>query len=666
MKPFWLPLLTLVILVILMIVASAARAMVPNDILTMKTASVVGLSPDGRYLIYSISQWNSEKQSHLATAYRRDLKTGKDLTIFTPEDKSWGAVWHPDGQVVAYLRQVDEGVEVWQMRGDGSNRHRISHAAGQFGALNWSPDGSMLAWIAQDLVGEQTPGVEGRYVVADGLGYRHLGQGYRKGNRGQLFVMKIADGVSQRLFNKPLDVRNLFWSPQSNRLVFEAKEEAHLGLNVNTDLWIIDADGENLRQVTTNPGEDAKPRWLPNGKVAWLRSEDPIWESGPARVAVMDPEKGDIGALDFHGENFDNWIMDIAHDQDDLYLLGANKGCLDLVRVDDEEIQFITDGRHDFWSVQIAGGRAVFSGASQTSPSSIYTVDLHSRKSFPRKARLLIDPNEKWRKQVGLTEPESFSVEVDGRTIEGWFFKPEGMQPGEKIPTVLSIHGGPEWMYGGYFLPEFHILATHHYGVIIANPTGSMGYGYEFQADIRGDWIQRPARELLACVDLAVQQGWAEPNHLAVMGGSYGGHLTAAITTQTNRFKAAAVDRMYPELISFWGTTDEKWFPEWEFMGKPWEPKAREVYLRNSPFEKVDQVTTPTLISQGHQDYRCLAAGGQIWFSALQSLGVPSRFVRFENEGHGIKNPENQVSYQGLLLDWFEEYLLDGSSTEGN
>ena len=94
-------------------------------------------------------------------------------------------------------------------------------------------------------------------------------------------------------------------------------------------------------------------------------------------------------------------------------------------------------------------------------------------------------------------------------------------------------------------------------------------------------------------------------------------------------------------------------------MGKPWEPEAREVYLRNSPFEKVDQVKTPTLISQGHLDYRCLAAGGQIWFSALQSLGVPSRFVRFENEGHGINDPENRVSYQKLLLEWFETHLLD-------
>ncbi len=646
-------------LLALLVAGSWAQAMVPDDILTMKSTSAVGLSPDGRYLLYTIGHWNPEKGRHQATMLRRDLDTDQDLIIFTPEDNSHGAVWRPDGQAMAYLRSVDEGVEVWIMNPDGANRRRLSLEPGNFGALSWAPDGEALAWIAQDLTVAEVPGVEGRFVVADGVGYRHLKHGYRKGKRGQIFVMKVRDGRTHRLFNHPLDVRNIFWSPDSRHLVLEAKDEANLGLTVNTDLWVVDADGENLRRLTNNPGADSKPRWLPNGRIAWLRAEDPLWETAPAQVAIMDPEKGDAGPLEFHGTNFDNWIMNITHDGDDLYLMGANHGCLDLVRINGRSHQFITNSQYDLWSVQIAGGRAVFSGAGQTNPGSIFLVDLRSKEAFPRRPQILIDPNERWRNKVGLIQPEHFTHEVDGRVIEGWFFKPDDLQPGERIPTVLSIHGGPEWMYGGYFLPEFHILPTHHYGVIIANPTGSMGYGLKFQSEIRGDWVGRPAAELLACVDFAIEQGWADKDHLAVMGGSYGGHLAAAITTQTDRFGAAAVDRMYPELISFWGTTDEKWFPEWEFMGKPWEPKAREVYLRNSPFEKVDQVKTPTLISQGHLDYRCLAAGGQIWFSALQSLGVPSRFVRFEGEAHGIRQTENQVSFQKLLLEWFEEHLLN-------
>jgi dipeptidyl aminopeptidase/acylaminoacyl peptidase len=93
-------------------------------------------------------------------------------------------------------------------------------------------------------------------------------------------------------------------------------------------------------------------------------------------------------------------------------------------------------------------------------------------------------------------------------------------------------------------------------------------------------------------------------------------------------------------------------------MGKPWDPEAQEIYLRNSPYFLADRVNTPTLISQGMLDYRCLIAGGEMWFSALQSRGVPSRFIRFENEGHGIRGPENRVFYYNQLLDWFDEHVL--------
>jgi dipeptidyl aminopeptidase/acylaminoacyl peptidase len=219
-------------------------------------------------------------------------------------------------------------------------------------------------------------------------------------------------------------------------------------------------------------------------------------------------------------------------------------------------------------------------------------------------------------------------------------------------------------MYGGYFLPEFHVLPRFGYGVVVANPVGSIGYGRAFQEAIRGDWVERPSREVLACVDLAVAEGWADPERLAVMGGSYGGLLGAELTTRTGRFQAAALDRMFPDQVAFWGTTDEKWFPEWEFGGRPWEPQARAVYERNSPFVRVDRVATPTLVSHGLRDYRCLIAGAEMWFSALRARGVPCRFLRFTEEGHGIRGLENQIFYLEEVLNWFDRYVLGHANGE--
>ncbi len=647
------------------LLAGAGQAMLPEDIYGIRTTEVVNLSPDGRYLLYAIGTWDQETSTRLRTVYRRDLDTGQDLVIFTPEDRSRGAVWHPDGRAIAYLRQTDAGTEVWQMGADGGNRRRISEGAGSFGVLAWSPDGTALAWINKATVGEYE-GAPDHYVVADHLGYRHLGQGYREGQLGQLFVMDLANGVARRLVHEALDVREFSWSPDSRQLVFAAKATADLGLTLDTNLFVVGRVGGPMRQLTLGPGMDSDPRWLSDGRIAWLQANDPLWESAPRRVVVMDPALDTKTPPETHGVTLDAYFYRWEPYRDGFLALAARHGALELVYCSGEKVRWLTDFQHNFWSLAASGPRVLLQGASQTHPGAIYAVDLAEKIKGSHTPRVVVDPNADWVNRVGLTEPQEFSIRVEGRPIQGWYYLPHGFELGQKVPVVLSIHGGPEWMYGGYFLPEFHILPRFGYAVLIANPTGSLGYGKDFQAAIQGDWVGRPARELMACLDWAVAQDWADPERLAVMGGSYGGHLAAELTTQGDRFRAAAVDRMYPDLITFWGTTDEKWFPEWEFGGRPWEPEAAEIYRRNSPWTRVQQVNTPTLISQGHLDFRCLAAGGQMWFSALQAQGVPSRFLRFENEGHGLRDPRNQVFYQHQLLNWFEQYVLDLSDSNGD
>ena len=657
-------LLLAIAVVVTLLPANQASAMVPEDILTIGKAEAGDLSPDGRYLLYSIGIWNREAGSREQTLYRRDLDTGKDLVVFTPEDRSRGAVWRPDGQAIAYLRQTEAGSEVWIMAADGADRHRISDGAGSYGGLNWSPDGTALAWVTGAEVG-LNEGIDGQFIVAEHLGYRHLGAGYRRGKLGQLFVMDLANGQPRRLVDAPLDVRSVSWSPGGQELVFAAKADTNLGLNLNSDLFVVGRTGGAIRRLTDNPGSDSQPLWLANGLIAWLRAEDPKWESGPRAIAVMSPDSGDQGPVEIHGRKLDSFFWRWTEHEGRFFALAARRGALELVRLDGDRQKWLTDFQHNFWSLQVGGHRVVLQGESQTHPGAIYVVDLAEKTKGPHLPRAVVDTNVEWVNRVGLTVPENFRIEVDGKEIEGWFFKPDGLEDDQRVPVVLSIHGGPEWMYGGYFLPEFHILTSFGYGVVIANPVGSLGYGLEFQADIQGDWVDRPAREVLACLDQAIAEGWADPDRLAVMGGSFGGHLAAELTTQTDRFRAAAIDRMYPDQITFWGTTDEKWFPEWEFGGRPWDPGVREIYQRNSPWLRVHHVKTPTLISQGHMDFRCLAAGGQMWFTALKARGVPARFIRFENEGHGIKDPRNQVFYQHQLLGWFEAYVLEVEENNG-
>jgi dipeptidyl aminopeptidase/acylaminoacyl peptidase len=646
-----------------LLLAAAALALEPEDLYDLRTVGIDDLAPDGSRVICTVRGVDRASGGRTAETWLVDLADGRRRLLLGADDGAWGARWRPDGQAIAYVAEGEDGEHVWLMDPDGGGRRRISAEPRSWGDLAWSPDGTALAFIATARVGSYD-GVPGQVVVAEELGYRHLGDGYREGRLGQLHVLEVDGGAVRRLVDAALDVRSVTWSPDARELCFAAKRREDLGVDLNTDLWIVGRDGTGLRQLTVNPGGDLAPVWLADGRLAYRRSTEPLWESAPHAVAVLDPARGGEEGLELRHADFDNFIWNLVPGGGDVFFTAFVRGAIDL---HDPAGRNLTGGGHDFWDVRIAAGRAVLSGSAMTTPSALWVLELAemgdggtSTPNAGADLRLLLDPNDEWARRVRLFEPQPFTVETEGGPIDAWVVLPADLEPGQPPPAVLSIHGGPEWMYGGYFLPEFHVLPAHGYAVVFANPVGSTGYGFAFTAAIRGDWVGRPARDVLAVVDHAVRAGWADPDRLAVMGGSYGGHLTAALTTQTDRFAAAAIDRMTCDLASFWGTTDEKWFPEYEFLGRPWEERARGVYLVNSPYTFVDRVTTPTLVSHGLLDYRCLISQSESWFSALRSRGVAVRFLRFEDEGHGIHGAENLVRYQEELLRWFDRHVLDG------
>lgn len=639
----------------LVALASTATAMVPADLYDMRTCGIGDLSPDGTLLIYHVDIYDRSANQTQPTVYLRDLESGEERVVFSAEDRARGFRFSPDGNKVVFQRETDEGTEVWLMAADGSGR-RLVAGPGSYGGFVWSPDGAALAHIVHD-ADTGYDGVPGVVTVADDLGWRHLSRGEREGAIGRLHVLDPVTGENTPVTTLDLDVREVAWSPDATRLVISAKSRPDLGRTLNTDLYVVERDGHATRRLSDNPGPDEHPIWLTDNTIACQSHRDPLHESEPAQIVIRDADSGreSLRLLD----GFENCVWGTWRHGGRFYFRGANRGTVAIFAVAEDGPMQLTPQGWNCWDVRFGGSRAVIWANSQTSPGELMVIDLETGQVDP-----LVDPNERWLARVGLVEPQRFEVDVDGRVVEGWAYLPEGYQPGAGAQTVLSIHGGPEWMYGGYFLPEFHVLPTFGYVVLAANPTGSTGYGRAFMDDIQGDWTGRPARELMAVIDHAVAEGWADPDLLAVMGGSYGGHLAAALTTRTDRFAAAACDRMYPQTSAFWGATDEKWFPEWEFGGRPFDPEAREIYERNDPFPQVGHVTTPTLLSHGLRDFRCPQDGTVGWFSALRSLGVPARLLRFPGEAHGIRGRANQVFYLDQLLAWFERWVLNGDEHE--
>jgi len=627
-----------------------AAALVPGDIASIATVGLADLSPHGDRLIYALTTPATDGPP--VTEYRmREMDSGADHLLFAADEHLSGPVFSPGGARIACIRHGDNGPTLVLVSEDF--RHDVCTHEALGGALQWSPSGQFVAWLTDAPVGDYK-GSDG-VVVADGLGYRHLNHGYREGRLVQLYVCDLADGAVRRIVDAPLDLTAFAWSPDSRELVFAAKRATDLGHNLNQDLFLVDRNGGAPRAITMNPAADKSPVWLPDGRIAYLRADEPLYEADESIIAIIDPTNGDETILDRKAVGFPNFIWKFWYADGGFYFAAFNHGCIDVFAAGRAEP--LTRTSHDFWSVDIGGGRMVLGGQDMVTPSALFEVSLLGTQTGPLDK--IIDPNTTWYGDVKLYVPHTFATVVEGRTINGWYFLPDGWRAGDRAPTVLSIHGGPEWMYGGWWQHDFHILAEAGYAVLLANPTGSSGYGAEFRRAVRGDWQGAPARDLLGCVDWAVARGWADPDRLAVMGGSYGGYMAAWLTTQTDRFKASVIDRMVSDLTSFWGTTDEKWSAEWSCGGRPWDETARDYYRDASPLHHAGSVNTPTLISHGLRDYRCLAGQAESWFSALQSRGVPSRFLRFNSEAHGVRETDNRIRLAEEVLAWLDRYVRD-------
>jgi dipeptidyl aminopeptidase/acylaminoacyl peptidase len=242
--------------------------------------------------------------------------------------------------------------------------------------------------------------------------------------------------------------------------------------------------------------------------------------------------------------------------------------------------------------------------------------------------------------------------------IEGWLMKPFGWQPGKKYPVVLYIHGGPHSQYGEGWFDEFQNLAAQGMYVLFTNPRGSSGYGADFTYATRGRWGAEDYEDLMKATDIAAKRADIDSTRMGVTGGSYGGFMTAWVTTKTNRFRAAQTDRMISEWTYWYGASDAQGLTEFEFYGKPWDNFA--MYDTLSPIRHVTKVRTPTLMVQSEDDFRTPMGSAELWFIALKKQNVPVELVRYPRSTHELSRsgePWLLVDRLGRLRQWFAYWL---------
>ncbi len=259
-----------------------------------------------------------------------------------------------------------------------------------------------------------------------------------------------------------------------------------------------------------------------------------------------------------------------------------------------------------------------------------------------------------------VSRPQEISFRhSEGHDIFGWVMKPKEFSPDMKYPAILSIHGGPNTAYGPNYIHELQFLASNGYAVFYCNPRGSVGRGGAFM-DIRGKYFAADVSDLLEFTEYVLSATpWIDREKLGVIGGSYGGILTAWLAGHNTHFEAAVTERTATNLISYFGTSaiGSQWMQD-TFFATPWPDIEK--YWDSSPLKYAPSVDIPVLFIQADLDCICPPSNALEFYHALKFFKKKSKLVLFMGEDHSLKvagSPRARIRRLKEIVGWFDKYL---------
>ena len=676
--------LFVLVLISILVPESLARDKRPftfEDMMALKRVSEPAVSPDGKWVAFAAQQVDLEANTRTPHIWMVPLAGGeaKQLTSGPGEDRPR---WSPDGKHVAFISPRDGGSQVWVYDFDpaagqftGEPRKITSISTEADGEL-WSPDGKNIVFTssaypdcpddacnkARDAEKEKSK-VKARIFTH--LMYRHW-KSYLGEKRTHIFVVSAEGGVARDLTPGNHDAppfslggQDMYAiSPDGQELAFTSNIDEVEATSTNNELFIVPLAGGQPRKITINPGSDSTPVYSPDGKyIAYRAQFRPGYESDRFRLMVYERTTGKITNLT---ENFDRWVNSLAWapDSSRLYIAAEDKGeqPIYVVALSGGSPKEIVRGTDDDIAVSHDGGTLVFTRMSVQAPNEIYKISLSGEKAD---AVELSHLNDAVLSQVELPAQETFWFTGAEKTqVEGFLIKPPGFNPSQKYPVKFLIHGGPQGAWGEHWSYRWNpeLFAASGYVVIMINPRGSTGYGQKFIDEINGDWGGRPFVDLMNGLDYVERTyPFVDKTRECALGASYGGYMVNWILGHTDRFKCLVSHDGIFNTQSAYGSTEELWFPEWEFKGTPWT--NREMYRRWSPHLSAARFKTPTLVVHSQLDYRLDVSEGFQLFTTLQRLKIASKMLYFPDEGHWVLKPQNSRLWYHTVNDWVDGYL---------
>lgn len=657
----------------------ASKQMTPEMLLEMARIGEASLSPDGRMVVYQVSFpsiADNKSQSELFTVSLDGKTPRKQIT--NTQAGEYSPTWINGGKRIAFLCNESGSMQLWSMAADGSDRQQMTDIDGDIESYKFSADESKLLFVKQIKYGQRTvdrypdlPKASGR--VVDNLMYKHWGEWvetiphifYASTTEGIIRSGKdILEGEPYEAPMKPFaPIDDVAWSPDGKTIAYASRKKEGLAyaLSTNSDIYLYNIETGQTQNITEGMmGYDQEPTFSPDGKmIAWTSMERDGYEADIKRLFVMNLQTGQKTFLT------EGWEYNVDHpqwsaDSKGLYYIATVEAEANLfyLPIKSKKIRQITQGQHNYVSMQVQNGQLLAGRQSTILPTDLYRVDLKTGNAVAITAE-----NADLLAQLGDTRSEKrWMTTTDGKKMLVWVVYPPHFDPNKKYPSLLYCQGGPQSPVSQYFSYRWNprLMAEQGYIVILPNRRGVPGFGKEWNEQISGDYSGQNIKDYLTAVDEMKKEPYIDHKRIGAVGASYGGYSVFYLAGHhEGRFSAFIAHAGIFNLEMQYMETEEMWFANWDMGGAPWDKKnaVAQRTFANSPHHFVDKWDTPILVIHGELDFRILASQGMAAFNAAQLRGIPSQLLIFPDENHWVLRPQNALLWQRTFFGWLDKWL---------
>ncbi len=645
----------------------------PVDIFNVEYGDDPQISPNGALVAYVRKSNDIMTDATRSNIWVADADGANHRPLLSGRADYTFPRWSPDGKRLAYISSVEGSPQLyvkWLSTGDEALITNLTEAPDD---LAWSPDGRLIAFV-MSVKADNDPFVkspakpEGAewaepFNYIDDIRYRFDGRGYLEPAHDHIFVTPADGGTPQQVTSGDFNHQGpLSWTPDSKNILFSANRNDNWELEtVEDDIFSVSIDGE-LTQLSSKGGAESNPVVSPSGnQIAFVGAENKSLAFRISQLYVMGKDGKNVRSLT---PNLDRSVREPVWDAsgrglyyhyDDrgekkvgyVRLNGAPQTVVDKISGTFNSRPYVSGS----FSVAKNGAIAFTKGAADR-PADI-AVSRNGR------IRMLTALNEDVLapKKLGEVHEIIYTSSVGDVEIQGWYVTPPSFDQSKKYPLILEIHGGPHAAYGPHFSLEIQRYAAEGYVVFYDNHRGSSSYGEEFGLLLQYKYPSRDDfADHMSGVDAMIAKGFIDEDQLYVTGGSAGGVSTAFLVGLTDRFRAAVAAKPIINWTSKVLTGDIYTYQiRHQFPGPPWE--EFEHYWERSPLSLVSNVSTPTMLMAGEEDFRTPISESEQFYQALQLRGVDTALVRIPGSSHGIASrPSRMIGKVEHILGWFEKY----------